>query len=124
MFSGVIYDLQHGGLICDDSRNPACKELLDNLDCDKDYSGPGFTAVYFHNLRNILPFMEQFPLDKLHLFPQESFLAPNKVDILQRPEEEIAQWIELGKRYIEMPEFLSWGEHIMYIGQKRSAEPS
>lgn len=119
MFSGVIYDLQHEGLICDDARNPACKVLLDNLDIGGDYSGPGFTAVYFHNLLNILPFMEQFPLDKLHLFPQESFLAPNKVQILERSQEEIEQWMELAKRYLEVPELLSWGEHIMYIGQKR-----
>lgn len=119
MFAGVIYDLQHGGFICDDAQNPACKTLLDNLDTGGDYSGPGFTAVYFHNLKNILPFMEQFPLDKLHLFPQEGFLAPNKEQILERSQEEIAQWLELAKRYIELPELLSWGEHIMYIGQKR-----
>ena len=63
--------------------------------------------------------MEHFPLDKLHLFPQEGFLAPNKVQILERSPEEIDQWMELAKRYLELPELLSWGEHIMYIGEKR-----
>lgn len=119
IFSALIYDLQHGNFLCTDLQNPAANHLVDDFEAGRDYSGPGFTSVYFHNLRNILPFMEQFPLDKLHLFPQESFLGPNKVDIFQRSEEEIAQWIELGKRYLEMPEFLSWGEHIMYIGQKK-----
>lgn len=121
ILSGMIYDLQHGGMICEDAKDPRVKMLLDYIEDGTDYSGDGFTDVCFHHNRSILPFMEQFPLDKLHLFPQESFLAPNKVDILQRSEEEIAQWMELGKRYIEMPEFLSWGEHIMYIGQKNAS---
>lgn len=120
ILSGMIYDLQHGGMICEDAKDPRVKALLDYIEDGTDYSGDGFTDVCFHHNRSILPFMEQFPVDKLHLFPQESFLGPNKVDILQRSEEEIAQWIELGKRYIEMPEFLSWGEHIMYIGQKKT----
>ena len=119
-FSGVIYDLQHGGLLCDDAVNPACAQLLDNLERGEDYVGPGFTAVCFHHLRGILPFMERFPLNKLHLFPQEGFLAPNKLELMERSEEEIARWLELAKRYLEMPEFLSWGEHIMYIGEKQN----
>lgn len=118
-FSGVIYDLQHGGHICDDAINPAVDALLDNLERGENYVGPGFTAVCFHHLRRILPFMEQFPLDRLHLFPQEGFLAPNKIQLMEREPEEIRQWVELAKRYLEMPEILSWGEHIMYIGQKR-----
>lgn len=119
IFAGLIYDLQYGGYICDDVKNPDVCRLLEDVE-HGDYVGPGFTSVYFHNLRNILPFMEQFPLDKLHLFPQEGFLAPNKVEILKRSQEEIDQWIGLAKRYLELPECLSWGEHIMYIGQKRS----
>ncbi|MGN0984864.1 MAG: class I SAM-dependent methyltransferase [Candidatus Enterenecus sp.] len=119
ILSGMIYDLQHGGTICGDVKDLRVNCLLDKIEWGEDYSGDGFTDVCFHHSRNILPFMEQFPLDKLHLFPQEGFLAPNKVEILKRSREEIDQWIELAKRYLELPEFLSWGEHIMYIGQKR-----
>ena len=119
-FSGIIYDLQHGGYLCDDAVNPAVNALLDNVERGEDYIGPGFTAVCFHHLRSIEPFMAQFPLDKLHLFPQEGFLAPNKLQIMERDPEEIRKWVELAKRYLELPELLSWGEHIMYIGQKRS----
>lgn len=117
--SCLIYDLQHRDILCDDVRNPAGAYLLDCLSQGNDYVGPGFTAVCFYHPRNILPFMDRFSLEKLHLFPQEGILAPNKLDLMQRTEEEISQWMELAKRYLEMPEFLNWGEHIMYIGQKR-----
>lgn len=119
LFSGLIYDLQHEGHICEDMSIPACRRLVEGLPAGEDYSGPGFTAVYFYHLRNILPFMERFPLKKLHLFSQEGFLAPNKLQLIERSPEEIAQWVEIAKAYLEVPELLSYGEHIMYIGEKR-----
>ena len=67
---------------------------------------------------NILPFMDQFPLKKLHLFSQEGFLAPNKFQLMERDPAEVHKWVELAKRYLELPELLSWAEHIMYIGEK------
>ena len=118
LFGGLIYDLQHEGHICEDMAIPACRKLVEGVPKGKDYSGPGFTAVYFYHLRNILPFMERFPLKKLHLFGQEGFLAPNKLQLMERSPEEFAQWVELAKQYIEVPELLSWSEHIMYIGEK------
>ena len=117
-FSGLIYDLQHGGYLCDDMANPAARRLVEGIPTGEDYSGPGFTAVYFHHLRSILPFMERFPLTKLHLFSQEGFLAPNKLQLMERDPAEIAQWVEIAKQYIEVPELLSWGEHVMYIGRR------
>lgn len=119
VFSGLIYDLQHGGYLCDDVKNPAVNSLLNNVERGEDYIGPGFTEVCFHHIHNVLPFMEQFPLDKLHLFPQEGFLAPNKLQLVERDPEELRRWVELAKRYLELPELLSWGEHLMYIGRKR-----
>ena len=62
--------------------------------------------------------MGQFPLNKLHLFSQECFLAPNKKQLLEREPAELQAWVELAKRYLELPELLSWAEHIMYIGEK------
>lgn len=119
LFSGLIYDLQHEGHICEDMAIPVCRRLVEGVTVGEDYSGPGFTAVYFYHLRNILPFMERFPLTKLHLFSQEGFLAPNKLQLMEREETEIRQWVELAKEYLEVPELLSWGEHIMYIGEKK-----
>ena len=118
IFSGMIFDLQHSGLICRDMEQPAVLRLLDDLETGEDYAGPGFTSVCMHHLRSILPFMEQFPLDKLHLFSQEGFLAPNKYQLLERDAAEVRAWVELAKRYLELPELLSWAEHIMYIGEK------
>ncbi len=38
--------------------------------------------------------------------------------LLERDEAESAQWIALAKKYLEVPELLSWSEHAMYIGRK------
>ena len=62
--------------------------------------------------------MEQFQLKKLHFFGQEGILAPNEQELLQREPEEIACWIEIAKKFIEVPELLSYSEHAMYIGEK------
>ncbi len=118
LFAGLIYDLQHAGYICADATNPACRDLIDRVEQGGDYIGPGFTQVCFHHLRSILPFMERFPVKKLHLFGQEGFLAPNKYQLMERDEAEIRAWVDLAKRYIELPELLSWSEHLMYIGEK------
>ena len=56
--------------------------------------------------------------EKLHLFSQEGFLAPNKFQLMERDPAEVRKWVELAKRYLELPELLSWAEHIMYIGEK------
>ncbi len=119
IFSGLIYDLQHAGNIFGDMLDPNVNYLLDNVAQGEDYIGPGFSQVCFHHPRNILPFMAQFPLKKLHLFGQEGFLAPNKYQLMERAPEEVQAWVELAKRYIELPELLSWSEHVMYIGQKQ-----
>ena len=66
----------------------------------------------------ILPFMERFGLEKLRFFGQEGILAPNEPQLLERDREEFDQWIALAKKYLELPEFLSWSEHAMYIGRK------
>ena len=62
--------------------------------------------------------MEQFSLEKLHLFGQEGILAPNENELLKREQEEIDCWIEIAKKYLDMPELLSYSEHAMYIGRK------
>lgn len=118
LFAGVIYDLQNGGYIVDDCKNPATAPLVEAVAEGVDWGGAAFTSAYFHHQRNILPFMARFGLEKLHFFGQEGILAPNYRDILARDPAEIAQWVELAKKYLEVPELLSYSEHAMYIGQK------
>lgn len=119
LFAGIIYDLQNAGHIIADCANPDAAPLIEAVAAGEDWGGPAFTTAYFYHQRNILPFMERFGLEKLHLFGQEGILSPNYRDILSREPAELEKWIELAKKYLEVPELLSWSEHAMYIGQKR-----
>lgn len=118
-FSGIIFDLRNGGLIERDLANPACAKLVENLIRGENYVGPAFTDACFYHQDQILPFMQRFPLDQLHLFGQEGILAISENSLLQRSESELKCWIELAKQLLERPELLSHSEHAMYIGQKR-----
>ncbi|MEN6596036.1 MAG: class I SAM-dependent methyltransferase [Clostridiaceae bacterium] len=117
-FAGILFDLKNGGNIVRDSTNPASRQLIDCIAAGGDYRGQAFTTVCFSHVRNILPFMEQFPLKRLHFFGQEGILAPNEKDILTRDREEIDCWIEIAKKYLELPELLCLSEHAMFIGEK------
>lgn len=118
LFAALLFDLKCGGNIIRDSTNPETKSLVDAVVNGGDYRGEAFTSACFFNQRNILPFMERFPLKKLHFFGQEGILAPNEPEVLQRDPEEIACWISIAKRYLELPELLALSEHLMYIGEK------
>lgn len=101
-----------------DCTNPDTAPLIDAVASGQDWGGPAFTTAYFYHQRNILPFMERFGLEKLHFFGQEGFLSPNEPELLKRDGAEIGQWIEVAKKYIEVPELLAYSEHAMYIGRK------
>lgn len=116
--SGFVYCLQHEGIITACADSPEDLRQIENVVHGEDFIGQGFTAVYSPAVSSIRPFMEKFPLRELHLFSQEGFLAPNKYQLLQRSPEELATWVELAKRCIDRPEFLTWAEHILYIGEK------
>ena len=94
-------------------------ELMNLVIDDKPFSGIGFTVNYFARQKDILPFMEQFPLEKLHFFGQESILAPCERNIISQPKEVYERWIHLAAELCEREEFLSWSEHLMYVGMKR-----
>ncbi len=118
VFAGMLYDLKNGGNIIRDSTEPDTKPIVEAVAVGDDYRGRAFTRACFTHQRNILPFMEQFPLEKLHLFGQEGILSPNEPEILLRDDEEIACWLEIAKKYLEVPELLALSEHAMYIGKK------
>lgn len=116
--SGLIADLKRGGCIVEHMTNPVTKGLVDDIEANRPYTGGAFSTVCFFPPNLIKGFMESFGLEALHLFGQEGILAPNEYEILQRDEAEIECWIDIAKRILEVPEFLAWSEHAMYIGRK------
>ena len=118
-FAGIIYDLKNGGYVEQDfSDGTQTAHLIDDILEGNDYIGPSFSSTRFSHPDNILPFMAQFPLKKLHLFGQEGILAPNETELMNRSESEIRCWIKIAKRLLEEPALLSLSEHAMYIGRK------
>jgi predicted acetyltransferase/2-polyprenyl-3-methyl-5-hydroxy-6-metoxy-1,4-benzoquinol methylase len=97
---------------------PSEERFLIPLVEGKSYGGAAFTQAYFVNQNEVLPFIERFPLQKLHLFGQEGFLAPNEHKLLEQPPEVIAAWLDLAEKMFEKEEYLSWAEHLMYVGRK------
>ena len=121
VIGGVLYDLQNAGQLPIDRAMPEADPFFDAVADGRDFPNRiGFTTNYMYHQRNILPFMERFGLKNLHLFGQEGILAPNYKDLLARSPEEIGLWVELAKKYLEVPELLAFSEHAMYIGQKPS----
>jgi hypothetical protein len=82
------------------------------------FSGAAFTQAFFINQNEVLPFMAKFPLEKLHLFGQESILAPNEYNIMDKSPEIVNAWLDLAEKMWERDEYLSWAEHLMYVGRK------
>ena len=119
-FAGIIYDLKNGpGFLVEDLGRKSTKKLIDSIVTGSEYTGPAFTSACFFNQRKIEPFMKQFGLEKLHLFGQEGILALKENQVKGFPKEEYDLWIETAKRFLDIPEFLAFSEHAMYIGRKR-----
>ena len=123
-FSGLIQDMQGGpGLITVDMSDPFLRRLVDeSIIQNKDLSDTRFGPFCFVNQKHIEPFMEQFGLEKLEFFGQEGILAPWENRVKDYPEEEKQVWIEIAKRLLGKPEYLSWSEHAMYIGRKTKSQ--
>ena len=85
----------------------------------KTYAGDAFTKAMFMEQGEILPFMAQFPLEKLLFFGQEGMLSPCEKNIMSQPQEIIEQWLDLCEKVWEREELLSWSEHLMYVGRKK-----
>ena len=118
-FAGLIYDMSYGpGILPQDLADPATGALIDSITQRTLYRGPAFTSACFINQAQIEPFMAPFGLKKLHLFGQEGILSPLEQRIKTYPQEEIDLWVETAKKLLELPEFLSWAQHAMYIGRK------
>lgn len=118
-FAGIIYDMKYGpGFLPQDLGNQDTARLLDSIVERTEYTGPAFTTICFTNQSQIEPFMAQFPLQKLHLFGQEGILTIHEDRLKTFPQEELDLWVETAKQLLDLPEFLAYSEHAMYIGQK------
>jgi len=86
-----------------------------------DFSGDSFTKAFLINPKNVLPFMEQFDLDKTHFFSCESILAPSMDFLKQQPQGVIDKWLDFAEKVCEHEDLLSFAEHLMYIGRKKDS---
>jgi len=114
--AGIIYLMKDAPEVL--ASNPREIEFMNLVIADKPFTGIGFTSNHFIRQKDVLPFMAQFPLEKRHLFGQESILAPCERTILAQSPEVYARWLDLAEMLSEREEFLSWAEHLMYVGEK------
>lgn len=86
---------------------------------DRPFVGTGFTEERFERIRDVVPFMEECGLEKLHLLGSEGILAPFRHQLLNQPPEVLDRWIELAVKVCEREELLVYSEHLLYIGRKK-----
>jgi len=115
LFAGMIYYMK-----CQPSLQsyPDDRAFFDAFIENKSYAGTAFTQAYFARQSEILPFMAQFPLAKLHFFGQEGFTSPCESGIMSQSPETVNLWLDLCEKTCEREDLLSWSEHLMYIGRK------
>jgi len=117
MIAGMIYAMKCQPDIIGNP-NPAEKEFYKAFINNKSFAGEAFTQAYFAKQDEILPFMQQFSLEKLHFIGQESITSPCENNIMSQPQEIVDAWLDFCERICEREELLSWSEHLMYIGRK------
>jgi 2-polyprenyl-3-methyl-5-hydroxy-6-metoxy-1,4-benzoquinol methylase len=117
MFAGIIYAMKFMPDIVSD---PIEQEFYHTFFENRSYSGAAFTQAYFAKQDEILPFMSQFPLEKLHFFGQESITSPCEGNIMSQPKEIVDLWLDLCEKIWEREDLLSWSEHLMYVGRSTS----
>lgn len=117
MFANTIYFMQNEmAEFCSDI--PEVREYRKLQVEGGSYAGPAFTQAYFAQQKEIVPFMDQFELEMLHFFGQESILSPCEEKFLKLPKKEQNDWIAYAEALCEKEELLSFSEHLMYIGRK------
>ena len=118
LFAGMVYFMKFAP---DAITLEIEKSYIDNAVAKKSFRGDEgntFTRAYFCDQHEILPFMSQFPLEKLHLFGQEGIMSPCESNIMSQPKEIINAWLNLCEMIWEREDLLSWSEHLMYVGRK------
>jgi len=118
VFSGMIWTMKFEpeNVLTDD---PTQQEFYKAIIADHSFSGLTFTHAFFVSKDDVLPFMAQFPLDKLHYFGQESITSPCEANIMNQPKEVIDAWLDMCEQIWERDDLLNFAEHLMYVGRKR-----
>jgi 2-polyprenyl-3-methyl-5-hydroxy-6-metoxy-1,4-benzoquinol methylase len=114
-YAGIIYSMKYEPQLILNSDVEYQYKLFED---DLPFSGESFTQAYFIRHKDVLPFMDRFPLEKLHFFGQESILSPCEENIKSQPREVMDKWLELAEKVCERRDLLSYSEHLMYIGRK------
>lgn len=115
MFSGIIYFLREAP---EQVVQPSEKVWLDAVRQQISWGGNAFTRAFFIDQDKVLPFMQQFDLELLHLFGQEGITSTHNYDLQMQPEEIQNAWINLSVDMCEIPKYLSHSEHAMVIARK------
>ncbi|MCL2221672.1 MAG: class I SAM-dependent methyltransferase [Oscillospiraceae bacterium] len=115
MSGGLVFMLREAP---EQFAEPHEERFLIPLVAGENFAGSAFTEAFFINQNKVLPFMEQFNLEKLHLFGQEGVLAPNEENFMAQTPEVKDALLSISEKLYEKPEFLSWSEHLVYVGKK------
>ncbi|MFC5467020.1 class I SAM-dependent methyltransferase [Lederbergia graminis] len=108
------YLIRNPQFIMDSERKPELNKIVEGTN----FAGKGFSDNFYIAPKNVLPFFEQFKLEKLHLLNSESFLYLREPELLRQEPEVINAWLDLAEQVCEHEDLLSMAEHIMYIGKK------
>lgn len=92
---------------------------LNNIVDDANFIGHGFSDNFFIRPKDVIPFFQQFEIEKLHLLNCESFLYLREPELVSQPPEVVTAWLDLAEQVCEREDLLSLAEHLMYIGKKR-----
>lgn len=96
---------------------PGEAELLQCYLENRTYNGDAFTRACFIAMKEILPFMAQFPLDKLHLFGQEGITSPVHSKLCASDKRVFDRWMDIALQTCEREELLAYAAHLMYVGR-------
>lgn len=117
MMGGIIYEMKE----CPESILSQVPMEVEFNRCfieGECYSGDAFTRAHFTQIDAAEEFMSRFGLEKLHFFGQEGIMSPCEDKIMACPKEVIDAWVDLSEKLCDKPEYLTWSEHLMYVGRK------
>ena len=120
MFSGIIFFLREAS---DLIISPGEEVWLNAVRKQISWSGDAFTKAFFIDQDKILPFMQQFDVEIMHLFGQEGITSTHNYELQAQPEEIQNAWVDFAVDLCEMPKYLSHSEHAMVISKKRNGLP-
>lgn len=118
LFAGMIFAMKFDPTLLI-SENAAEQSYHQCVLEDRSYAGEAFTRAFFIRQEAVVPFMAQFPLEKLHLFGQEGITSPCEGNIMTQPKEVVEAWLDAAEQLAERPDLLSWAEHLMYVGRRK-----